>query len=106
MSKKYEVTHRIATSYHSQNNGQVEIFDREIKKILQKLVKPSRKDWATRLDNALWAHSAYKAFIGKLPFRVVFGNACHLPVEIEHRAYWVVKSCNVDLDKAGIERKL
>ena len=40
------------------------------------------------------------------PYRVVFGKPCHLPVEIEHRAYWAVKSCNFSLDQAGEERKL
>ncbi|KOM26283.1 hypothetical protein LR48_Vigan247s000100 [Vigna angularis] len=40
------------------------------------------------------------------PYRVVFGKACHLPVEIEHRAYWAVKSCNFSMDQAGEERKL
>jgi len=61
-------------------------------------VKPSQKDWATRFDDALWAHrTAYKASIGMSPFRVVFGKACYLLVEIEHRAYWVVKVCNMDL---------
>jgi len=85
---KYVVTHRVATPYHLQTNGQAKIANKEIKKILEKTVKPSRKDWATRLDGALWAHrTTYKAPIGMSPFRVVFEMAFHLPVEIEHRAY-------------------
>ena len=70
-------------------------------------MQPSRKDSSTRLDDALWAHrTAYKAPIGMSPYRVVFGKACHLPVEIEHKAYWVVKTCNFSMDQAGDERKL
>jgi len=70
-------------------------------------VQPSKKDWSTRLDDALWAHrTAYKALIGMSPYRVVFGMACHLPIEIEHRAYWPVKTCNFSIDQAGEERKL
>ena len=105
--RKYGVIHRASTPYHPQTNGQAEVSNREIKPILKKMVNPTRKDKSKRLDNALWAHrTTYKAPIGMYPFRVVFRKACHLPVEIEHKAYWVIKACNMDYDKAEEQRKL
>ena len=52
---KYGVKHKIATSYHPQTNGLVELFNREIKQLLEKTVKTNRKDWALRLDDLQWA---------------------------------------------------
>ena len=70
-------------------------------------MQPSRKDWSTRLDDALWAHrTASTESIGISPYRVGFGKACHFPVEIDHKAYWAVKTCNFSMDQAGEERKL
>ena len=56
LMKKYGITHKVATPYHPQTSGQVELANREIKQILEKTVNPNRKDWSLRLNDALWAY--------------------------------------------------
>jgi transposase InsO family protein len=90
--EKYGVKHKIATPYHPQISGQVEVSNREIKNILQKTMGHIRKNWSLKLDEALWAYrTAYKIPIRMTLFKMVYGKPCHLPVELEHKAYWARK---------------
>nr|GFA78292.1 reverse transcriptase domain-containing protein [Tanacetum cinerariifolium] len=82
--EKYEVTHHLSTTYHPQTRGQ-----------------------SDKLEDALWAfRTAFKTSVGCTPFRLVYGKACHLPLELEHKAYWALKHANFDLKTAGDHRKL
>nr|GFB30329.1 reverse transcriptase domain-containing protein [Tanacetum cinerariifolium] len=70
-------------------------------------VGENRTTWSDKLDDALWAfHTAYKTSIGCTPYKLVYGKSCHLPIELEHRAYWALKHINFDLKTAGDHRKL
>ncbi|GKA07805.1 reverse transcriptase domain-containing protein [Tanacetum coccineum] len=82
---KYGVTHRLSTPYHPQTSGQVEVTNRGLKRILERTVRENRASWSDKLDDALWAfRTAYKTPIGCTPYKLVYGKACHLPVEYEH----------------------
>ncbi|GJZ99699.1 reverse transcriptase domain-containing protein, partial [Tanacetum coccineum] len=104
---KYGVTHRLSTAYHPQTSGQVEVTNRGLKRILERTVGKNRASWSDKFDDALWAfRTAYKTLIGCTTYKLVYGKSCHLPVELEHKAYWALKHANFDLKTAGDHRKL
>nr|GEW18331.1 reverse transcriptase domain-containing protein [Tanacetum cinerariifolium] len=99
---KYGVTHRLSTAYHPQTSGQVEVSNRGLKRILERTIGENRASWSDKLDDALWAfRTAYKTPIGCTPYKLVYGMACHLSIELEHKAYWALKQANFDLAVAG-----
>nr|CAN72740.1 hypothetical protein VITISV_008884 [Vitis vinifera] len=80
---KYGVKHKVATPYHPQTSGQVELANREIKNILMKMT-----------------------ILRMSPYRLVYGKTCHLLMEVEYKAWWVIKKLNMDLSRAGLKRFL
>ncbi|GKB86658.1 reverse transcriptase domain-containing protein [Tanacetum coccineum] len=104
---KYGVTHRLSTAYHPQTSGQVEVSNRGLKRILKRTIGENRASWSDKLDDALWAFcTAYKTPIGCTPYKLVYEKACHLPIELEHKAYWALKHANFDLSTVGDHRKV
>nr|GEX98403.1 reverse transcriptase domain-containing protein [Tanacetum cinerariifolium] len=104
---KYGVTHRLSTAYHPQTSGQVEVSNRGLKRILERTIGENRASWSDKLDDALWAfRTAYKTPIECTPYKLVYGKACHLLIELEHKAYWALKQANFDLAVAGDHQKI
>ncbi|GJY40831.1 reverse transcriptase domain-containing protein [Tanacetum coccineum] len=100
-------TYHLATAYHPQTSRQVEVSNRSLKRILERTVGENRASWSDRLNDALWAfRTAFKTPIGCNPYKLVYGKSCHLPIELEHKAYWALKHANFDLKTVGDHRKL
>ncbi|GJV42295.1 reverse transcriptase domain-containing protein [Tanacetum coccineum] len=86
---------------------QVEVSNRGLKRILERTVRENHASWSDKLYYALWAfRTAFKTPIGCTPYKLVYGKSCHLPIELEHKAYWALKHANFDLKTAGDHRKL
>nr|GEW65309.1 reverse transcriptase domain-containing protein [Tanacetum cinerariifolium] len=85
---KYVITHRLATAYHPQTIGHVEVSNQGLKRILERTDGENRASWSKKLEDALWAfRTAYRTPIGCTPYKLVYGKSCHLPIELEHKAY-------------------
>nr|GFA76676.1 reverse transcriptase domain-containing protein [Tanacetum cinerariifolium] len=104
---KYGVTHRLSTAYHPQTSEQVKVTNRGLKRILESTVGENRTLWSDKLEDALWAFgTTFKTPIGCTPYRLVYGKSCHLPLELEHKAFWALKHANFNLKTAGDHQKL
>nr|GFA44557.1 hypothetical protein [Tanacetum cinerariifolium] len=84
-----------------------EVTNHGLKRILERTVGENHALWSDKLEDALWAfRTTYKTSIGCTPYRLVYGKACHLPLELEYKAYWAIKHANFDLRTVGDHRKL
>nr|GFA79472.1 reverse transcriptase domain-containing protein [Tanacetum cinerariifolium] len=103
----FAMTNSQESWHHPQTSGQVEVTNRGLKRILERTVGENRASWSDKLEDALWAfRTAFKTLIGCTPYHLVYGKACHLPLELKHKAYWALKHANFDLKTAGDHRKL
>nr|GEU42744.1 DNA-directed DNA polymerase [Tanacetum cinerariifolium] len=85
---KYGVTHHLATAYHPQTSGQVEVSNRGLKRILERRVGENHASRSDKLDDTLWAFcTAFKTPIGCTPYKLGYRNSCHLLIELEHKTY-------------------
>ena len=97
LMSRYGIKHIMGLAYHPRSNGQAGNSNREIKKILEKTINVSKKDWSIKLDDALWAYRAsYKTPIGMSPYIIVYGKPSYLPLELEYKAMWAIKKLNCD----------
>ena len=81
--------------------------NKQIKQILEKIMSKNGKHWVDKLVDTLWAYrTTFKTPFGMSPYRVVYSKPCHLPMEIEHKAWWAIKKLNYDLTEVGEERRL
>nr|GEZ65072.1 reverse transcriptase domain-containing protein [Tanacetum cinerariifolium] len=79
----------------------------QFSRVMAKTVGENHASWSDKLEDALWAfQTAFKTLVSCTPYRLVYGKACHLPLELEHKAYWALKHANFDLKTAGDHRKL
>nr|GEX81401.1 reverse transcriptase domain-containing protein [Tanacetum cinerariifolium] len=104
---KYGVTHRLDTPYHPKISRQVEVSNCGLKRILKRTVGENHASWSDKLDDALEAfRTTYKTPIGCTSYKLVYEKSCHLPIEFEHKAYWVMKHAKFNLQTAGDHRKV
>lgn len=107
LMKEYSIRHRKSSPYHPQANGQAEVTNKEIEAILTKTVQIHRKDWSSRLTEAVWAYrTTWKTTTGFTPFELVYGKAAMLSIEFEHKTLRTTLELNISLPAAQEERLL
>ena len=81
--QRYDIQHHRSSTYRPQTNGVVEAANKNIKRILCKMIETSQ-DWSKKLPFALWVyHTSFRTSTGATPYSLVYGMEAVLPVEME-----------------------
>ena len=74
---------------------------------MEKVINSNKRDQSLRLNDFLWVYrTSYGTPFGMFPYRIIYAKACHLPLELEHKAYWGIKHLNMDMNAATEQKKL
>nr|GEV62008.1 reverse transcriptase domain-containing protein [Tanacetum cinerariifolium] len=102
---KYGVTYRLATAYHSQISGQVEVSNRGLKRILKRTVGENHASWSDKLDDALWAfRTTFKTPIGCTPYKLTMGD--HRKLQLNELNELCDQACENSLNYKERTKKL
>lgn len=103
--RDYHILHKITTPYHPQANGQVESTNKVIEAILTKTIASHRRDWASRLPEALWAYrTTWRNTTRYSPYQLVFGKEPIFPIEFEIHTLRIAQEVGLNLNEAQINR--
>lgn len=99
---KYGVKLKVSTTYHPQSSGQAEFSNRQIKRILERVLNPSKKGWSKHLYDSIWVYIHYfKTPLGMSPYILVYGKSCHISIELQHKTFWSIKNIKINLQVIG-----
>nr|GFB64012.1 reverse transcriptase domain-containing protein [Tanacetum cinerariifolium] len=98
---------RFGTPKDTINDRGTHFCNDQFSRVMAKTMGENRASWSDKLENALWAfRTAFKTSIGCTLYRLVYEKVCHLPLELEHKAYWALKHANFDNKIVSNHQKL
>ena len=75
---------------HPQANGQVEVTNRSLLKIIKTRLEGAKGIWPEELSSILWAYKTMaRTPIGETPFRLTYGSEAVIPAEVGLTSYRV-----------------
>ncbi|XP_070013301.1 uncharacterized protein [Nicotiana sylvestris] len=98
-SNEHRITHRNSTPYRPKANGAIEAANKNIKKILRKMVQGSRQ-WHEKFPFALLGYrTIVRTSEGETPYLLVYGTEAVIPAEVEMTSLRIVVEVEIDDDE-------
>ena len=91
---------------HPQANGQVEVTNRSLLKIIKTRLEGAKGIWPDELPSVLWAYrTTTRTPTGETPFRLAYGTEAVIPAKVGLTSYRV-ESYDEDMNKEGMRLQL